>query len=145
MNQSTKTIDDGYISSSSMELDLDSNKQYNIRYKKQKTTMEQQDHFDQVLELIEHLIETNYTFDILRHCTVNSIVKDINYLFSHENTKRKVHHYNNLFLNLTSVDYNDYEDFIRCILDDNLFELSENDILMVHEHFNGNGRKRRYR
>lgn len=137
MNQTKTTTanTNGYSSSSSVEFELDSNKQYTIRYKEQKTTMEKQDHFDDVLELIEHLVETNYTFDTLRYCTVNSIVKDINYLFSHKNRKRKVYHYNNLFFKLTPVDYHDYEDLIRCILDDNLFELSENDILMVHEHF----------
>ena len=128
---------DGYNSDSSLELDLDSNKQYTIRYKSQKSTLDYQNYFDNVLELIEHLVETNYTFDILRFQTVNSIIKDINRLFSHKNTKRKIY-----YGDLTPVDYHDYEDIIRCILDDNLFQLTENDILMVHEHFNNGNRKR---
>lgn len=129
---------DGYNSDSSLELDLDSNKQYTIRYKSQKSTLDYQNYFDNVLELIEHLVETNYTFDILRFQTVNSIIKDINRLFSHKNTKRKIY-----YGDLTPVDYHDYEDIIRCILDDNLFIISENDILMVHEHFNGSRKRNR--
>ena len=129
---------DGYNSDSSLELDLDSNKQYTIRYKSQKSTLDYQNYFDNVLELIEHLVETNYTFDILRFQTVNSIIKDINRLFSHKNTKRKIY-----YGDLTPVDYHDYEDLIRCILDDNLFQLTENDILMVHEHYNGNRKRNR--
>ena len=136
-NQTAPVAPTEYNSDSSLELDLDSNKQYTIRYKAQKSTLDYQDYFDGILELIEHLIQTNYIFDILRFQTVDSIVKDINYLFSHKNTKRKIH-----YGDLTPVDYHDYEDLIRCILDDNLFELTENDILMVHEHYNGGKRNR---
>lgn len=121
-------------SDSSLEFELDSDLFYNIRYQRRKSKLDYQNYFDNILDLFEHLIQTNYTFDVLRYMTVKQIVKDIQYLFSHKNKKRKIYFEDGNHLSL--IDYIDYENLIRGILDDNFFELTKNDILMIHEYLN---------
>lgn len=87
---------------------------------------EEQDHFDAILEMRDHLIKNSYTFDTLRYIPIHKVVDIVYNVFEKTNS-------NTCATNqLSSYDIRDYKQLIYTIFDDNTFEISLGDIIKLH-------------
>jgi hypothetical protein len=85
-----------------------------------------QDYFDRVLQLKEVAIETSYTFDYMRYCSIQTIISNVYEIFNDPNKNSFVQS------DLNGHDLTLYRTLIRTILDRDDDDIQTKHIMNLH-------------
>ena len=93
-----------------------------------------QDYFDRVLDLKEYCIETSYTFDFMRYCTVQTIISNVYDIFNKDDDN------DSSFVrsDLNHHDLTLYRTLIQTILDRDEDDIQTKHIMKLHTNLHRN-------
>lgn len=96
-----------------------------------------QDHFDRILEFKEYCIETSYTFDYMRYCTIQTIISNVYDIFN-PNDHHDDHHDSFVRTDLNGHDLTLYRTLIQTILDRDEDDIQMKHIMKLHTNLHRN-------